>query len=104
MKLLTVLSLSLFLLVVLDTVTTVYALTRHPNIKELNPIYYALPITLNIFIKIALTVLLILLMEYITEIFSPNLDVQTFINILALILVLMYTCAVINNFIVILIS
>jgi hypothetical protein len=102
MRLLNILSFSLVALVFLDTVLTIYGITQKPNIKELNPLYNMLPLTINAFIKIALTILLVLLMNGVVEISAPDLNIATFINVLALTLNLVYLCVVINNIIMIL--
>jgi hypothetical protein len=102
MKLLNILSFSLVALVFLDTVLTIYGITHKPNIKELNPLYNMLPLTINAFIKMALTIFLVFLMYGVVEISAPNLDIATFINLLALILNVVYLCIVINNIIMIL--
>jgi hypothetical protein len=61
MKTINILLVSLFLLNVLDIITTYTGLTTKPNITELNPIYYTIPFAVNCFIKIALVASLIIL-------------------------------------------
>jgi hypothetical protein len=56
-----------------------------------------LPLTINAFIKMALTIFLVFLMYGIVEISAPDLNIATFINVLALILNVVYLCVVINN-------
>jgi hypothetical protein len=88
--------------VVLDSVLTIYGVTQKTNIKELNPIYSLLPLTINTFIKITLTVFLVFLMNGVVELSRSDLNISTFINILALALNVVYLCVAINNIIVIL--
>jgi hypothetical protein len=97
-----ILSFSLFVLVVLDIVLTAYGLANKPNIKELNPLYYLLPLTINNLIKIALTIILILCINMVIDLAYPDTNISTFITFLALALNLVYLCVVINNIIVIL--
>jgi len=102
MKTIHILSFSLFVLVVLDVVLTVYGLSHRQNLKELNPLFYLLPLTINVLIKMSLTVLLILLMNITVDFAYPDMAIPTFINLLALALNLVYLCVVINNIIIIL--
>jgi hypothetical protein len=97
MKTIRILSFSLFVLVVLDVVLTVYGLSYKQNLKELNPLFYLLPLTVNALIKMTLTVLLILLMNIAVDLAYPDMAIPTFINLLALALNLVYLCVVINN-------
>jgi hypothetical protein len=53
-------------------------------------------------IKIALTVLLILLMNACVDMSYPDMNISTFINVLALALNLVYICVLINNIIMLL--
>jgi hypothetical protein len=102
MKTIHILSFSLFVLVVLDVVLTAYGLSHKENLKELNPLFYLLPFTVNSLVKIALTVLLILLMNACVDMSYPDMDISTFINVLALALNLVYLCVVVNNIIMLL--
>jgi len=102
MKIIHILSFSLFVLVVLDVILTVYGLSHKESLKELNPLFYLLPLTINALIKMTLTVLLILLMNIAVDLSYPGMAVPTFINLLALALNLVYLCVVINNIIMIL--
>jgi hypothetical protein len=102
MRTIRILSFSLYVLVVLDVVLTAYGLSHKENLKELNPLFYLLPFTVNSLVKIALTVLLILLMNMIVDMSYPDMNISTFINVLALALNLVYLCVVVNDIIMLL--
>jgi hypothetical protein len=102
MRTIRILSFSLFVLVVLDVVLTAYGLSHKENLKELNSLFYLLPFTVCSLVKIALTVLLILLMNMIVDMSFPDMDISTFINVLALALNLVYLCVVVNDIIMLL--
>jgi hypothetical protein len=102
MKTIHILSFSLFVLVVLDVILTAYGLAYKQNVKELNPLITLLPFTVSALIKIALTVLLILLMNACVDMSYPDMNISTFINVLALALNLVYICVLINNIIMLL--
>jgi len=102
MKIIHILSFSLFVLVVLDIVLTAYGLQKSQNIKELNPLYSLLPFTISNLIKISLVILLILLMIKVEEFAGIDSNIKTFINLLASVLNLVYLCVVVNNIIIIL--
>jgi hypothetical protein len=83
-------------------VFTVYGISHKQNVKELNPLFYLLPLTINALIKMTLTILLILLMNIAVDLAYPDMAIPTFINLLALALNVVYLCVVINNIIIIL--
>jgi hypothetical protein len=104
MKTINALLASLFSLNIIDIITTYIGLTTKLNIAELNSIYYAIPFTINCFIKIALVAFLIILYRityrYMQTHQNNTIIAETILKITATCLVAIYLCVVTNNLII----
>jgi len=103
MKTINALLASLFSLNIIDIITTYIGLTTKLNIAELNSIYYAIPFTINCFIKVSLVAFLIVLYRITYRFMQTNLInsqiSEIILKITATCLVAIYLCVVINNLI-----